>query len=189
MVHKMVLSEAVGKNLLDRVLTKVTGKPQRWIYFPPGRACEFFGGFFFFLFFFNPRFLQRMPSSSSHSTYPHTLWHMYSHSYVHSDMPSCPSLPAPLPLMAVPRTAWVPQKGLIFPGAAAAAGPSIGQCSLPLGAELQPLSTGKGLGGQNWGDGDMEHTAPLPDGLSCSGSLGYQASAPLTTLPFASPLT
>lgn len=145
--HKMALSEAVGKNLLDGVLTKVTGKPQRWIYFPPGRACEFFGVFFlFFSFLILSSFREcHLPLPILH-THIHFGTCTHTHMYTQTFPPAHHFL---LPCLSwlCSRTAWVPQKGLIFPGAAAAPGPSIGGCSLPLGAELQPLSTGKGWTG------------------------------------------
>ena len=102
--------------------------------------------FFSFLFF---SFLILSSFRDCHLPLPilHTHTHFGTCTHTHMYTQTCPHAHHfLLPCLSWPcsRTAWVPQKGLIFPGAAAAAGPSIGQCNLPLGAELRPLSTGKG---------------------------------------------
>lgn len=60
---KMALAEAVGKSLLNGILTEATGKPQRWIYFPLSQSLWLL--LFFSFGFVNPFPLQRTSSSLS----------------------------------------------------------------------------------------------------------------------------
>lgn len=97
LVHKMGYFQRQGKNFLDGVLIQGHRKPQRVRDLFSSRVLIL--GVFFFSFLILSSFREcHLPFPFY---IPHTLGIVYSPPYVHSDMPSCPSLPAPLPLMAV----------------------------------------------------------------------------------------
>lgn len=187
----MALSEAVGKNSLDGVLTKVTGKPQRWIYFPPRRACEFFG-VFFFLFF---SFLILSSFRECHFPLPilHTHTHFGTRTHTHMYTQTWPAAHHfLLPCLSWPcsRTAWVPPERVNLSRSCSSCWTQHWLVQSPLRSRASAFvdwqrldRTGTRLRG--WGHGAPAPPAGRAQLLQVPGLPG----APPPTLPFASPLT
>lgn len=143
-----------------RVLTKATGKPQRWIHSPPSHSLWllsflFFGG----LSSFREHCLLPIPHTHAHA---HTRAHMHSHSCARPDMPSSHHRPGPhlSRLWAVLQAALEPQEGWSFPELHQLLDPACDKPPqrFPASAEWQELGrAGGGAVGQEAG-----HAAPSP---------------------------
>lgn len=169
--------------MLDRVLTEATGKPQRWLYFPPSQSL------WLLLFKKNLVLLQRTLFFSAHPLPPpHTHTCLLMHSpHVHTQTVPLPSPPGPrLSQGRAPGHLGAPGR-VKFPGAGAAAGPNI-VASL-LQRELQPVAW-QGLGRVRGGEVEREagHTVPWPALLRGSGVPWLPNWHPSYTLPFVTSL-